>query len=95
MPAYPALARSEDTAVMHAMLARGRVLLLDAPWASTYADRGEYLGCGALRGDLDGSQFRAGGNGVRRSIGRLGNVWAACGICDGADAGHLTYRLAA
>lgn len=40
MPAYPALARDEDTAVMHAMLARGQVLLLDAPWASTRVQAG-------------------------------------------------------
>lgn len=40
MPAYPALARDEDTAVMHAMLARGQVLLLDAPWASTCVQAG-------------------------------------------------------
>lgn len=37
---YPALARGEDTAVMHAMLARGRVLLLDAPWLYTYVQSG-------------------------------------------------------
>lgn len=40
VPAYPALARGEDTAVMHAMLRRGRVLLLDAPWAYTYVQTG-------------------------------------------------------
>jgi len=31
VPPYPALARGEDTAVLHAMLGRGRVALLDAP----------------------------------------------------------------
>ena len=40
VPPYPALARGEDTAVMHAMLGRGRVLLLDAPWAYTYVQTG-------------------------------------------------------
>lgn len=40
VPAYPALARGEDTAVMHAMLARGRVVLLDAPWLYTYVQTG-------------------------------------------------------
>ncbi len=40
VPPYPALARGEDTAVMHAMLRRGRVLLLDAPWAYTYVQTG-------------------------------------------------------
>lgn len=40
VPAYPALARGEDTAVMHAMLGRGRVLLLDAPWVYTYVQTG-------------------------------------------------------
>ncbi len=34
------LARSEDTAVMHAMLLRARVLLLDAPWVYTYVQTG-------------------------------------------------------
>ncbi|KQV36731.1 glycosyltransferase [Massilia sp. Root335] len=40
VPAYPALARGEDTAVMHAMVARGRVVLLDAPWLYTYVQTG-------------------------------------------------------
>jgi hypothetical protein len=40
VPDYPALARGEDTAVMHAMVARGRVLLLDAPWLYTYVQTG-------------------------------------------------------
>jgi hypothetical protein len=40
VPAYPALARGEDTAVMHAMLGRGRVVLLDAPWLYTYVQTG-------------------------------------------------------
>lgn len=40
VPDYPALARGEDTAVMHAMLARGRVALLDAPWLYTYVQTG-------------------------------------------------------
>lgn len=40
VPAYPALARGEDKAVMHAMLARWRMLLPDAPWASTYVQTG-------------------------------------------------------
>lgn len=40
VPSYPALARGEDTVVMHAMLRRGRVLLLDAPWAYTYVQTG-------------------------------------------------------
>lgn len=40
VPPYPALARGEDTAVMHAMLARGRIALLDAPWLYTYVQTG-------------------------------------------------------
>jgi len=40
VPPYPALARGEDTAVMHAMLKRGRVVLLDAPWLYTYVQTG-------------------------------------------------------
>lgn len=40
VPDYPGLARGEDTAVMHAMLARGRVALLDAPWLYTYIQTG-------------------------------------------------------
>ena len=40
VPPYPALARGEDTAVMHAMLMRGRVVLLDAPWLYTYVQTG-------------------------------------------------------
>jgi hypothetical protein len=40
VPAYPALARGEDTAVMHAMVASGRVVLLDAPWLYTYVQTG-------------------------------------------------------
>jgi hypothetical protein len=40
VPPYPALARGEDTAVMHAMLARGRVALVDAPWLYTYVQTG-------------------------------------------------------
>ena len=40
VPAYPALARGEDTAVMHVMLGRGRVVLLDAPWVYTYVQTG-------------------------------------------------------
>ena len=40
VPPYPALARGEDTAVMQAMLARGRVALLDAPWLYTYVQTG-------------------------------------------------------
>jgi hypothetical protein len=40
VPAYPALARGEDTAVMHAMVKRGRVVLLDAPWLYTYVQTG-------------------------------------------------------
>lgn len=40
VPPYPALGRGEDTAVMHAMLGRGRVLLLDAPWLYTYVQTG-------------------------------------------------------
>lgn len=40
VPAYPALARGEDTAVMHALVARGRVVLLDAPWLYTYVQTG-------------------------------------------------------
>lgn len=40
VPPYPALARGEDTAVMHAMMGRGRVLLLDAPWLYTYVQTG-------------------------------------------------------
>lgn len=40
VPAYPGLARGEDTAVMHAMLGRGRIALLDAPWLYTYVQTG-------------------------------------------------------
>jgi len=40
VPAYPELARGEDTAVMHALVARGRVVLLDAPWLYTYVQTG-------------------------------------------------------
>lgn len=40
VPPYPALARGEDTAVLHAMLGRGRVALLDAPWLYTYVQTG-------------------------------------------------------
>jgi len=40
VPSYPALARGEDSVVMHAMLARGRVVLLDAPWLYTYVQTG-------------------------------------------------------
>jgi hypothetical protein len=40
VPDYPGLARGEDTAVMHAMLQRGRIALLDAPWLYTYVQTG-------------------------------------------------------
>lgn len=40
VPPYPALARGEDSAVMHAMLARGRVVLADTPWLYTYVQTG-------------------------------------------------------
>jgi Glycosyl transferase family 2 len=40
VPPYPGLARGEDTAVMHQMLGRGRVALLDAPWLYTYVQTG-------------------------------------------------------
>lgn len=40
VPSYPGLARGEDTAVMHQMLGRGRVALLDAPWLYTYVQTG-------------------------------------------------------
>ena len=40
VPPYPALARGEDTAVLHAMLGHGRVALLDAPWLYTYIQTG-------------------------------------------------------
>ena len=47
VPPYPALARGEDTAVLHAMLGRGRVALLDAPWLYTYVQTGANTWTGA------------------------------------------------
>lgn len=40
VPAYPALARGEDTEVMHAMFRAGRIALIDAPWLYTYIQTG-------------------------------------------------------
>ncbi|WP_158590380.1 glycosyltransferase [Noviherbaspirillum cavernae] len=40
IPAYPALARGEDTAVTQTMIAAGRVVLADAPWLYTYVQTG-------------------------------------------------------
>jgi glycosyl transferase family 2 len=40
VPAYPAIARGEDTAVALAMIAASRVVLLDAPWLYTYVQTG-------------------------------------------------------
>ena len=40
VPDYPGLARGEDTEVMHAMLRRGRIALVDAPWLYTYVQTG-------------------------------------------------------
>ncbi len=40
VPAYPALTRGEDTAVMHAMFRAGRIALIDTPWLYTYIQTG-------------------------------------------------------
>ncbi|MCI3953600.1 MAG: hypothetical protein K0R53_3100 [Burkholderiales bacterium] len=40
VPAYPGLARGEDTAVAHAIIGNRRVVLADAPWLYTYVQTG-------------------------------------------------------
>lgn len=40
VPSYPALGRGEDTVVAHTILARERVVLLDAPWLYSYIQTG-------------------------------------------------------
>jgi len=40
VPAYPALARGEDTAVAQEIIRSGRVALIDAPWLYTYIQTG-------------------------------------------------------
>jgi len=40
VPAYPAQARGEDTAVAQTIIATQRILLLDAPWLYTYVQTG-------------------------------------------------------
>lgn len=40
LPAYPELARGEDTAVIGALLAAGRLVALDAPWLYVYVFHG-------------------------------------------------------
>lgn len=85
VPSYPALARGEDTAVMHAMLARGRVLLLDAPWLYTYVQTGANTWTGQHFAAIwDAASFEESAEGYDAALAALGR-----------DGPHLAYAAAA